>query len=247
MSPQAIIGGERRSERVVGIVIVVRHGPQVSDHDRRSDRDRPGPPSDAFAVGVAPPAVSVAERSARSSSLTSVTALTPPVRGDDWVALSDGPLPVGTATDWAVLASCGAVVVFSGTSRDHAGDRSGITALEYEAYDAHVVPRLSAIVASARRTWPDLGRVALLHRLGTVPVGASSVVVVASAPHRDTAFAAARFGIDTLKSTVPIWKREEWPGGSEWVLDHPIAEVPPTATAAASVAGPVDVAEGVRS
>lgn len=171
----------------------------------------------------------MAGRVSGGSSLKGVTALTPPLRGDDWVALSEAPLPVGTAFDWATLPSCGAVVAFSGTSRDHAGDRSGITALEYEAYDAHVEPRLTAIIAAAREQWPDLGRMALLHRVGAVPVGESSVVVVASAPHRGAAFEAARFGIDTLKSTVPVWKKEIWPDGEEWVLDNPIEDVPGTA------------------
>jgi molybdopterin synthase catalytic subunit len=60
---------------------------------------------------------------------------------------------------------------------------------------------------------------ALLHRVGPVPIGESAVVVVASAPHRDAAFAAARFGIDTLKATVPIWKREHWDGGQSWGLE----------------------------
>ena len=59
----------------------------------------------------------------------------------------------------------------------------------------------------------------LLHRVGVVPVGESSVVVVASAPHREEAFAAARFGIDTLKATVPIWKRETWKDGESWGLE----------------------------
>ena len=163
-----------------------------------------------------------------------MTALTPPLRGDEWVALSDGPLPVGAAADWAVLPSCGAVVLFSGTSRDHAGERSGITALEYEAYDTHVEPRLAAIAASARQQWPDLGRIALLHRFGSVPVGASSVVVIVSAAHRDVAFAAARFGIDTLKATVPIWKKEQWPGGAEWVLDTLVEDVPTLARSEAA-------------
>ena len=169
------------------------------------------------------------ERGGAGTSLDGVTALTPPLRGDEWVALSEGPLPMGAVVDWAVLPSCGAVVAFSGTSRDHAGARSGITALEYEAYDAHVEPRLAAIIAAAREQWPDLGRMALLHRVGSVPVGESSVVVVASAPHRGAAFDAARFGIDTLKSTVPVWKKEIWPGGAEWVLDNPIEDVPGTA------------------
>jgi molybdopterin synthase catalytic subunit len=64
-----------------------------------------------------------------------------------------------------------------------------------------------------------LGRIALLHRTGHLEVGETSVVVVVSAPHRGEAFEAARFAIDTLKTTVPIWKKETWPGGSEWGTD----------------------------
>lgn len=142
-----------------------------------------------------------------------------PADGDTWVALSHDPLPVGAATDWAVLPSCGAVVLFSGTARDHAAGRPDVSLLEYEAYTEQVVPRLSAIVEEARIRWPELGRMALLHRVGPVPIGDSAVVVVASAPHRGTAFEAARFGIDTLKATVPIWKREHWSGGQDWGLE----------------------------
>ena len=158
--------------------------------------------------------------------------LTPPDRGDDWVGLSDATLPCGAAADWVVLPSCGAVVSFSGTSRDHSGqpgasdERTGVTTLEYEAYDDHVEPRLREIAAELRRRWPDTGRVVLLHRVGEVPVGSSSVLVVVSAPHRDTAFEAARFGIDAIKATVPVWKREVWDGGSAWGLDaHDIEDV----------------------
>ena len=145
-------------------------------------------------------------------------AVTPPAH-DDWVGLSPEPLPLGAATDWAVLPRCGAVVVFSGTARDPSGDRVGVTRLEYEAYDEQALPRLEAIATEARTRWPDLGRLALLHRTGVVPVGESAVVVVASAPHRSAAFEAARFAIDALKATVPIWKRETWDGGESWGLD----------------------------
>jgi molybdopterin synthase catalytic subunit len=142
-----------------------------------------------------------------------------PPESSTWVGLSDRPLPVEAASAWAVLPRCGAVVLFSGTARDHAEGRPGVSLLEYEAYAEAVVPRLEAIVDRARGQWPDLGRMALLHRVGPVPVGESAVVVVASAPHRDAAFAAARFGIDTLKATVPIWKREHWEGGQSWGLE----------------------------
>jgi len=101
-----------------------------------------------------------------------------------------------------------------------------VTALEYEAYEEEVCPRLAAIVAEVRRRWPELGRVAALHRVGALDVGETSVLVAVSAPHRAEAFAAARFCIDTLKATVPIWKRETWEGGSDWALcSHSVEEV----------------------
>ena len=89
------------------------------------------------------------------------------------------------------------------------------------------MPRLADIAGEMRSRWPDLGRVVLLHRTGPVDVGESSVVVVASAPHRPAAFEAARFGIDTLKATVRIWKRERWSEGESWGLEaQHISEVP---------------------
>jgi molybdopterin synthase catalytic subunit len=142
-----------------------------------------------------------------------------PARGEDWFALTPERLPVETALSWAVRDDCGAVVTFSGTVRDHAEGRVGVDSLDYEAYDSQVVPRLAAIAAETRRQWPATGRVALFHRTGHLEVGETSVVVVVSAPHRGEAFAAARFAIDTLKSTVPIWKKENWPGGSAWGTD----------------------------
>ena len=145
--------------------------------------------------------------------------LTPPTTGDDWLGLTDAVLPAGAAADWAVLPRCGGVVLFSGTARDHAPGRDGVEQLEYEAYEEHVVPRLADIAAHQRDQWPTLGRFVLLHRVGIVPVGESSVVVVASAPHREEAFAGARYGIDTLKATVPIWKRETWKDGESWGLE----------------------------
>lgn len=140
----------------------------------------------------------------------------PPVDLDDWLALTDEPLPVAAAYEWAVLPGCGAVVVFSGTVRDHAEGRPGVSLLEYEAYEEQVVPKLAVIAAEARLRWPTLGRLVLLHRVGPLHVGACSVIVAASAPHRPEAFEVARFAIDTLKATVPIWKRETWDGGEDW-------------------------------
>jgi molybdopterin synthase catalytic subunit len=135
------------------------------------------------------------------------------------VGLTQGHLPLEAALEWAVRPECGAVVNFVGTVRDHAEGRPGVTGIEYEAYAEHVEPRLSAIARAARERWERLGRVVLLHRVGPLSVTEASVLVVASTPHRAEAFAAARFCIDTLKATVPIWKRESWSGGVEWGSD----------------------------
>jgi molybdopterin synthase catalytic subunit len=142
-----------------------------------------------------------------------------PDQGDDWVALTDRPLPTDAALQWSILPGCGAEVLFSGTVRDHADGRPGVTELEYEAYEEAGRTRMAAIAAEARRRWPDLGRVALLHRLGSLNVGDISVAVVVSSPHRGMAFDAAEWCIDTLKATVPIWKRETWEGGVGWGTD----------------------------
>lgn len=140
----------------------------------------------------------------------------PPDRGDDWLGLCDGVLPIGAVHDWAVLDRCGAVVLFSGTVRDHADGRPGVTELTYEAYDEAVSERLAAIATEIRRRWPETGRIVALHRVGRLELGASSVVVAVSAPHRPEAFEAARYGIDALKASVPIWKHEVWDGGEDW-------------------------------
>jgi molybdopterin synthase catalytic subunit len=148
-----------------------------------------------------------------------------PPAGDTWIALTDAALPIGAAADWAVRPGCGAVVLFNGTVRDHAEDRPGVTRLVYEAYTEQVEPRLAAIAEEARGRWP-VARLALLHRVGELVVGESSVVVVVSTPHRPEAFDAARFCIDTLKATVPIWKRETWAGGEDWGLcAHDVVDV----------------------
>ena len=143
-----------------------------------------------------------------------------PDDGHDWLELTADELRIGAAYDWAVRPDCGAVVLFSGTVRDHAEGRTGVTSLTYEAYEEHVVPRLERIAAELRRRWPEAGRVVLWHRVGELGLGESSVVVAVSAPHRAEAFEAARFGIDALKASAPIWKKESWGEGADegWAL-----------------------------
>jgi molybdopterin synthase catalytic subunit len=140
----------------------------------------------------------------------------PPIDGDDWLAVSRSELPVAAAYEWAVRPHCGAVVLFSGTVRDHAEGRPGVEHLTYEAYEEQVVPRFAEIAAELRRRWPDTGRVGLLHRIGRMEIGDSSVLVVVSSPHRPEAFAAGRYGIDAIKEVAPIWKHEVWAEGADW-------------------------------
>ena len=137
---------------------------------------------------------------------------------DTWVALTAEPLPATLAHDWAIRADCGAVVLFTGTVCDHAEGRPGVSRLEYEAYAEQVEPKLAEIADAARGRWPGVGRIALLHRTGPLELTEAAVVVVASAPHRGEAFEAARWCIDTLKATVPIWKKERWADGEDWGL-----------------------------
>ena len=164
-------------------------------------------------------------RGSRKASLEYDARVLAPIDGDDWLGLTADGLPIGDLYEWCVRPDCGAVVLFSGTVRDHAEGRDGVEHLTYEAYDDAVVTRLSAIATEARTRWPSIGRIAMLHRTGRLAVGESSVLVVVSTPHRAEAFEAGHYAIDALKASVPIWKHETWRDGSAWGTGAtPIAE-----------------------
>lgn len=139
-----------------------------------------------------------------------------PAGASDWITLTAEPLAVAAAHDWAATPGSGAIVAFSGIVRDHSEGRAGVTGLTYEAYEEEAGRRLHEVAAETRRRWPAVERLALWHRTGELALSETSVIVVVSAPHRAEAFEAARFAIDTLKETVPIWKREHWAEGSDW-------------------------------
>jgi molybdopterin synthase catalytic subunit len=141
-----------------------------------------------------------------------------------WVAVTPESLCLSDAVTWASRPDCGAVAMFCGNVRDHSDGRPDVVELEYEAYEPYASTRMADVVLAARKRFGELGRVALLHRTGALTVGDVSVVVVVSAPHRSEAFDAARFCIDAIKRSVPIWKRETWAGGSDWsACSHPVA------------------------
>ena len=143
----------------------------------------------------------------------------PPENSQTWLGLSENSLPEKEISQWVTEPHVGAVVTFSGVARNHSEGRENVSLLEYEAYENQVVPRLERIVEEARLRWATVGRVALLHRIGPVEIGEPAVIVAVGSPHRDDAFHAARFCIDTLKITVPIWKREKWDEGESWGLE----------------------------
>jgi len=152
--------------------------------------------------------------------------LWPPNDACDWVVLTDATLPLDALQSWVTTPRAGAVVSFVGVVRDHAEGRDDVRGMTYEAYEEPARRVMEEIVAEARRRWPDLERVALLHRVGELTLSEPSVAVAVSSPHRDDAFEAARYCIDTLKETAPIWKQEHWSTGSDWALgQHPIRPV----------------------
>ena len=145
------------------------------------------------------------------------------------MAITEHALPVESLTDWVTTERAGAVVTFLGVVRDHAEGRDGVRGMTYEAYEGPATRVMDEIAAVARRRWPDVERIALLHRVGELALSEPSVAVAVSSPHREEAFAAARFCIDTLKESAPIWKQEHWSGGSDWARNElPIKPVSTT-------------------
>lgn len=133
------------------------------------------------------------------------------------VRITGEPLRMEEAADFVADPAAGATCVFAGTvrNRSEAGDVSGLV---YEAWDELAERRLREVAGEMRSTWP-VRKVALLHRIGALDVGDTSVVVACSAPHRAEAFEACRHGIERLKQDVPIWKKEALAtGDAHWVM-----------------------------
>jgi molybdopterin synthase catalytic subunit len=109
----------------------------------------------------------------------------------------------------------GGIVVFEGVVRDNARGKQ-VRYLEYDVYPEMAIQQIRAIITEAEKRW-GIDRVAVAHRIGRLEIGETSVVVVVATPHRAEAFDACRYIIDTLKTTVPIWKKEVATNGEEWV------------------------------
>lgn len=141
-------------------------------------------------------------------------ALIPPVSGGAF-RISEEPLDLRAAVAEVETADAGAVATFVGTVRRRSRGR-GVLYLEYEAYEEMAEQMLHAL-AQELKTKHELSEVAIHHRVGRVEIGEPSVVIAVSAPHRAAALDACREAIDTLKETVPLWKKEVYEGGAEWI------------------------------
>ena len=141
-------------------------------------------------------------------------ALIPPVSGGA-VLLSEDPLSLDRVVEEVRDDEAGAIATFTGTTRVHSRGRT-VTHLDYEAYEG-MAESVMAEIADGLRARYELTGVAIHHRVGRVGIGDTSVVIAVSAPHRQHALAACKDAIDELKERVPLWKKEVYEGGEEWV------------------------------
>jgi molybdopterin synthase catalytic subunit len=184
----------------------------------------------ALDLGAEPPGLlfalnrTYAEPGSRLSAGDEV-AVIPPVSGGEalpsgsepqgLVRLSAEPLSIEEAVEGVGTAEAGAVASFIGTTRAHSRGRE-VRYLEYEAYEG-MAEKVMADLANELKQRHDLCEVAIHHRVGRVDIGETSVVIAVSAPHRAAALAACKEAIDELKVTVPLWKKEVYEGGEEWI------------------------------
>jgi len=141
-------------------------------------------------------------------------ALIPPVSGGAFL-LSDEPLSLDRVVDEVRSDEAGAIATFTGTTRVHSRGRT-VTHLDYEAYEGMAEKVMEEIAESLRAKY-QLTAIAIHHRIGRVSIGETSVVIAVSAPHRQDALAACKDAIDELKERVPLWKKEVYEGGEEWI------------------------------
>jgi molybdopterin synthase catalytic subunit/molybdopterin converting factor small subunit len=141
-------------------------------------------------------------------------AVIPPVSGGSF-RLTAEPLSLDAVVDAVRSERAGAIATFVGTTRVESRGRT-VQHLDYEAYEGMAEKVMAELAASLRQRY-DLCEIAIHHRTGRVEIGEASVVIAVSAPHRQDALAACKDAIDTLKEQVPLWKKEVYQGGEEWI------------------------------
>jgi molybdopterin synthase catalytic subunit len=142
-------------------------------------------------------------------------AFLPPVSGGGPSGLTEAAIDVAAMEVAVASSGHGALVTFVGRARDRADDGREVLELEYEAYPEMATSVLEEIIAAAEQRWEG-SVVAVVHRVGLVPIGEAAVAIVTASPHRSEAYEANRFVIEAIKARLPIWKRERFADGSEW-------------------------------
>jgi MoaE-MoaD fusion protein len=142
-------------------------------------------------------------------------AFLPPVSGGGPSGLTEGAIDVAAIERRVAGTGHGGLVTFIGRARDRSDDGRLVLELEYEAYPEMADGVLEAIVGEAESRWPGTA-VAVIHRVGLVPIGDAAVAIVTAAAHRSDAYEANRYVIEAIKERLPIWKRERFADGSEW-------------------------------
>ena len=135
------------------------------------------------------------------------------------VQITEVPIEAEAVIQLVRTADSGAVNVFIGTVRNSTNNKE-VVALEFEAYEAMAIKEINKIIEQIKDRWPING-IAIHHRVGVLAIGDIPVVIAVSTPHRQQGFEACQYAIDTLKQTVPIWKKEIFADGEEWVSAHP--------------------------
>lgn len=135
------------------------------------------------------------------------------------IQILETPLSAATCIDYVNNADCGGISSFVGTVRSQTNGKR-VVRLEFESYVPMAILELQKIVDIAKEKW-GVYRVSVHHRVGVLAVGEIAVVIAVATPHRKNAFAACQYIIDTLKETVPIWKKEVFEDGEIWVAAHP--------------------------
>jgi molybdopterin synthase catalytic subunit len=186
---------------------------------REVESSRVGDVWAALELGDEPPGLLYAvnkEYAGRDRELTEgdEVAVIPPVSGGAFT-LSEEPLSHDAVIAEVARAEAGAIATFIGTTRVESRGRT-VQYLEYEAY-AGMAEKVMSEIAHELRIRHDICEIAIHHRTGRVDIGEPSVVIAVSAPHRAAALAACKEAIDTLKQTVPLWKKEVYEGGEEWI------------------------------
>ncbi len=135
------------------------------------------------------------------------------------IQLLTTPLDTAACQQWVAAPDKGGLVLFVGTVRNHTQGKE-VLRLDFEAYEPMAVNEMRKIAVTIKERWPE-SKIAIHHRIGQLAIGDVAVVIAVGTAHREAAFAACQYAIDTLKQTVPIWKKEIFADGEVWVAAHP--------------------------